>query len=286
MRTDRTPPWTAKIGGSNLARRHERIASPQNERLRGWIRLQKDGRARREAGSFVLEGRRLVETALGLGKAKTLLYCRHFAGDWLESLVDEAERQGLEIIELTSAAFRKLADVPSPQGAAALADVPHSEPADVFRDGALVLAACGVQEPGNLGAMVRSACAAGATGFAAVRPSADITHPRAVRASAGAVLALAALRLAEEEFLDHVRGAGFTVYGAVPPQVESGGEPFRKTRFDRPCVIAVGSEARGLPERIASVSRPVTIPMRGGIESLNAAAAAALLIFEAASREQ
>jgi TrmH family RNA methyltransferase len=126
--------------------------------------------------------------------------------------------------------------------------------------------------------MMRSAHAAGATGLAALAPSADLHHPRAVRGSAGAVLSLPALRLKAEEFVSCARGAGVRILAAVP----RGGTGFRQADYSRPLAVAVGSEAHGVPDEIAREASAVTIPMREGAESLNAAAAAAVIMFEAA----
>jgi TrmH family RNA methyltransferase len=266
----------------------ERITSPQNPRLKEWVRLRKDGRARREKGEFLLEGRRLVETALALGRVKLLLFSPKLARrggraadeTLVASLVERARAAGAEAVELSMAAFRKLADCPSPQGVAAIAEIPRADQGALFRGDALLLVACGVGEPGNLGAMMRTAHAAGATGFCTLPPSADLFHPRAVRGSAGAVLALPSARIGEGEFLERARAAGLRLLAAMP----RGGSGFREADYSRPVAIAVGSEAHGVPASVAREATAVTIPMRGGAESLNAAAAAAVLVFEAARR--
>ena len=271
----------------------DRITSPQNPRLKSWRLLQRDGNARRERGEFVLEGRRLVEAALEQGRVKSLLYSEKFIarsgageagrtddGPVAAALLGEARAQDIECVELSMAAFRKIADVPSPQGVAVVAALPCHSAADIFRTDALVLVAAGVQEPGNLGSMMRTCLAAGATGLVALAPSADLFHPRAVRGSAGAVLSLPALRMTEDEFLDSVRSSGLRLMAAMPRD----GDDFRSADWSRPCAIVIGSEGGGVSERLASLSEGVTIPMRGGTESLNAAAAAAVLLFEATRR--
>ncbi len=258
------------------------ITSPQNERVKSWVKLQRDGRARRERREFVLEGKRLVATALECGGVKTFMHCPKFAGE--SALIDQASSRGIEVVELGHTAFRKLADVPSPQGVACVAAIPEIRTDAIFRPEAFLLVACGVGEPGNLGSMMRSALAAGATGMVALAPSADIFHPRAVRGSAGAVLALASLRMLEKEFLKAAKGAGLRLLAAVP----RGGIDFKGADYSRPVAIAVGSEAHGVSEALRREATGVTIPMpglqsgSGGAESLNAAAAAAVIMFEAA----
>ena len=184
----------------------ERITSPQNPNVKRWVQLQKDGGLRRERGEFVVEGKRLVAAALDLGRVRTFLFSEKYAGGdpSRTALIDEARAAGVETVELSMAAFRKVADVPSPQGVAALVGMKEFSPADFFRPDALLLVACGVQEPGNLGSMMRSAQAAGATGFVALPPSTDLHHPRAVRGSAGAVMSLPGVRMKEDELLKGV----------------------------------------------------------------------------------
>lgn len=261
----------------------DRIISPQNPRLKSWLLLQRDGNVRRERREFILEGRRLVEAALEFGRVKTLIYSEKFiarsdaSAGGEDGIVADARSREIECVELSMAAFRRLADVPSPQGVAVVAELPSFSESDIFHADALVLVAAGVQEPGNLGSMIRSSLAAGATGLVALAPSADIFHPRSVRGSAGAVLALPLLRMTEDEFLEAARSSAMRLIAAVPRE----GGDFRSADWSRPCGLVIGSEGGGVSETLVSRSSGVTIPMRGGSESLNAAAAAAVLLFEA-----
>ena len=257
----------------------DRITSPQNPRVKHWVALQRDGKLRRDRGEFVIEGKRLVRTALGLGRARTFLFSAKYAGD--DPLIAEARDAGVEVVELSMAAFRKVADVPGPQGLAAVVEMKESRPEDIFRPDAFLLVACGIQEPGNLGSMMRSGLAAGGTGFVALPPSADLHHPRAVRGSAGAVMSLPGVRMKEDEFLARAAESALRILAAVP----RGGADFREADYSPPLAIAVGSEAHGVPEGVAERAAPITIPMADGaarqIGSLNAAAAAAVILFEA-----
>lgn len=259
----------------------DRITSPQNPRVKHWVALRKDGKLRREGAEFLVEGRRLVATALALGRVRTFLFSEKYVradAQGTGALVEQARASGVEAVELSMAAFRKVADCPSPQGAAAVVEMKEVSQQDIFGPDAFLLVACGVQEPGNLGSMMRSGLAAGATGFVALPPSADLFHPRAVRGSAGAVMSLPAARMKADEFLAKAAGSGIRMLAAMP----RGGVDFREADYSRPVAIAVGSEAHGVPGEIAARAEGVTIPMPGGTESLNAAAAAAVILFEAA----
>ena len=225
-----------------------------------------------------------MRTALDLGRVRAFLFSEKYAGEdpsQTGPLIEEARAAGVETVELSMAAFRKVADVQNPQGVAAVVGMREVADAEVFGADAFLLVACGIQEPGNLGSMMRSGAAAGATGFVALPPSSDLHHPRAVRGSAGAVMSLPGLRMKEDEFLARAADAGIRILAAVP----RAGRDFREADYSRPFAIAVGSEAHGVPEGVAARAEGVTIPMPGGTESLNAAAAAAVILFEAAGRQ-
>jgi TrmH family RNA methyltransferase len=135
----------------------------------------------------------------------------------------------------------------------------------------------GVQDPGNLGAIVRVAEAAGASGVVGASGSADFFHPRAVRASAGSVLRIPVSgRVSFEPFAADAKAAGRSIAGAV---AEGGDDPFVEPIPAR-SVLVVGSEGRGLPAgAYRYLDRRLTIPMEDPVDSLNAAVAAALLLY-------
>ena len=167
----------------------------------------------------------------------------------------------------------------TPQGIAALVAFPEHDLAGVLsaKDG-LYLAACGVQDPGNLGAMIRSADAAGAAGVLVVRPAADVYNSKVVRATAGSLLNLPVLSVEESEALAALENAGVRLLLA-----EAGGAgDARSADWSRPVAVGVGSEAAGFSEAVrAAAAGSVRIPMWGRTESLNAAAAAALCLYAA-----
>ena len=168
----------------------------------------------------------------------------------------------------------------TPQGIAALARIPQWRAADVFAaPQALLAVACGLQDPGNLGALIRSCEAAGAAGLVTLEGNADPFNSKVVRATAGGLLALPILKMKADDFLtaaaqQHIRLAAAMAHEGIPYK-----------QFDwraRPLALCIGSEGAGLPEKIAAACREkVTIPMPGKAESLNAAIAASILLFAA-----
>ena len=176
--------------------------------------------------------------------------------------------------------LERLADSKTPQHLLAVArrrDVPVSE---ILQRPGPVVFVFGVQDPGNLGAIVRVAEAAGGAGVLAAPGTADFFHPRAVRGSAGSVLRVPVSgRVSFEPFAASARESGRLVYGAVPT---GGDDPFRAP-LPAASVLVIGAEGTGLPAgAYRYLDRRVTIPMQPPVVSLNAAVAAALLLYSSA----
>ena len=222
------------------------ITSVDNPRVKDVLRLRK-ARERRRAGLFVAEGPREVERARAAGLTIQAMY---FAPELI------AWPHGGE--EVSDRVLRKMTYRAEPEGVIAVVEQPRHE---LPRGGTLYLVAVGIEKPGNLGAMARSA---------------DAYNPNAIRASTGAVFSLPVV----ERRLDDVR--------ALDTQLVAAGvdAPTRHTDADlaRATAIAVGSEDTGLDERwLAAADVTVRIPMHGRTtDSLNASNAAAILLFEAA----
>jgi TrmH family RNA methyltransferase len=179
--------------------------------------------------------------------------------------------------QVSRAVLERLADSATPQHILAFArrrDLPVSE---ILSRAGPVLFLFGIQDPGNLGAIVRVAEAAGAAGVAAAAGTADFFHPRAVRGSAGSVLRIPVSgKVAFEAFATDARAAGRPIEGAV---AAGGEDPLRSPPADN-AVLVIGAEGPGLPAGAYRwLDRRLTIPMRAPVDSLNAAVAAALLLY-------
>ena len=174
-------------------------------------------------------------------------------------------------VTLTAAAFRAATQTVTPQGAIAIAHVHESTPAEAIeasrRAGWPLVVLDRVQDPGNVGAICRTAAAAGAPALAVLPGSADPFGPKAVRASAGNVFRLKVARVHWKD-LDELDG-----FGAAP----AGGAPLAEAPIESAGMIVLGSEAHGLSRDDLKL---VTVPLSEGVESLNVAAAAALMLFE------
>ncbi|MCZ7643713.1 MAG: RNA methyltransferase [Planctomycetota bacterium] len=257
------------------------LTSPQNPWVKELVKLRKDGNERRAAGRFFLEGRRGVEAALDQPHVviHELIVSEKLFGAGHPLLLKARER-GVKIVEVSKDVFKKLADVKTPQGIAAVVQAPAWDLAGILgAPGALAVAACGLQDPGNLGTLIRSCEAAGASGLLAVDATVDPYNAKVVRATAAGLLALPIVRLPRAQFLNEAAERGARLVGAVA----RGGIPYREFDWSRrPLVLCVGSEGEGLPPDLESAcAERVTIPIRGKAESLNAAVAASILLFAA-----
>jgi RNA methyltransferase, TrmH family len=239
------------------------ISSPDNEVVRRLRRLAR----RREPGFVLLEGPRVLAEAKAAGLDFDLIAVRE--GDRLPFHTESR-------VTLTPGAFRAATQTVTPQGAIAIARVTEASPWDAIeaarKAGWPLIVLDGVQDPGNAGAICRTAAAAGAPALAALPGTADPYGPKAVRASAGNVFRLKVAKVQWKD-LDGLSG-----YGAA----SSGGAPLSETPIESAGMIVLGSEAHGLSRKDLKL---VTVPLTEGVESLNVAAAAALILFEIRRRK-
>ncbi len=197
-----------------------------------------------------------------------------------QRMVDRLQRQGTQIVEVSGTVLNALSPVNAPTGVVASARRPAVGKATILEPPpALVLAATGLQDPGNAGAIIRSAAAAGATGVVLDEASADPWGWKALRASMGGVFHVPVLRTRRlSNLVREWRQAGVRVVATTP----RGGTSMHDLDFTPPTAVLLGGEGAGLPDdMLAFADARVSIPMRSGIESLNAAVAAALLCYEA-----
>ncbi|MHB8587601.1 MAG: TrmH family RNA methyltransferase [Candidatus Dormibacteraceae bacterium] len=238
------------------------ISSPENEIVRRIRRLAQ----RREPGHVLLEGARVLAEAEAAGLEFEVVAVRE--GDGFTA------RTGRHIT-LARGVFRSVSQTVTPQGVIAIAKVKEEDAsaavAAARRRGWPLVVLDGVQDPGNVGAICRTAAAAGAPALAVLQGSADPYGAKAVRASAGNVFRLTVARAAWSDL------AGLEGYGAAA----AGGEPLAGAAIEKAGMIVLGSEAHGLSR---SDLKLVTVHLSEGVESLNVAAAAALILFEVRRR--
>jgi RNA methyltransferase, TrmH family len=272
------------------------ISSRENRWLKEF-RVALRGGLATENGCVGVEGVRLVEEALGSGcRVEAVLFSesgeRH--RERLAPLISRRE-MAFPVLKTTDRLFEGIADTEHPQGVAALVEPRKVEKEDLLATpegvcAPLLVVLAGVQDPGNVGTILRTAAAFGATGAVTSATgqggTASPFSPKALRASAGAALHLPVLAgMSLTILLTQLKVNGIhTLASCVHDATKGGGEAISPWEVDwcQPIALLVGNEGAGLPEEIVhGADARIHIPMARSVESLNAAAAAAVLFYEA-----
>jgi TrmH family RNA methyltransferase len=226
---------------------------------------------------MLIEGSEELALALAAGvQPRTVLVCPELQRHSPLSLQLPPEA---ELIEVTRPVFEKLAYRENPDGWLAVAPAPRRTLADLsLRQPPLVLVAEAVEKPGNLGAMLRTADAAGVDALIVCDPATDLANPNVVRASRGALFTVPVAQAGSTETLKWLKGLKVGIVAATPQARMA----YTDADLSGPVAIVVGAEDAGLSaEWLAAADLQVRIPMAGKVNSLNVATAAALLVYEA-----
>jgi TrmH family RNA methyltransferase len=250
------------------------ITSSHNPRIQ-WVRkLQSQPRLRRETGAFVVEGVRLAEEALASGWEAQLALHSPELDERGRKMIEGFMRRGVPVEMVSADVLRAVSDTQTPQGILA---VLSQQSLPTPQQAGFIFIADGVRDPGNLGSMLRSAAAAGADLACLAEGCADPWAPKVLRAAMGAHFHLPLQNQSWDELEEFLNGAGVRTYLADA----NGGIVFSQADFRLPLALIIGAEAEGAsPAALRLADERVHIPMPGGMESLNAAAAAAILLFE------
>lgn len=255
------------------------IASPHNQRVKDAIKLR-DRRQRNRQGRTIIEGVREISRAIEAGVALAEVFvckelCRTDESRRLLALLETADAP---LAEVTSEVFARLAFGQRSEGVLAVAGVPRHTLADLEIAAEPIVAVIeGVEKPGNLGAVLRTADAAGIAAVIATGQGTDFYNPNVIRASLGVVFTLPVRAATSGEARAWLAERQFTVYAA---RVDAE-QIYSDVPYAGPVALVLGSEARGLSGAWTEGATPVKLPMRGSADSLNIASAAAVLFYEA-----
>ncbi len=256
------------------------IASPQNARIKRLVRLRK--RSERDSSRLtVIDGIRESRRALEAGIEIAELYiCGKLIAEDDAGLVVEAESKATEVFEVTEKAFRKGAYGDRVEGLIAVVPIPRLVLQDLpLGDCPLLLVLEGLEKPGNLGAVIRSADAAGVTGVIACEPETDLFNPNAIRASIGTIFSVLTATASSAETIQWLKENDIHTLAATPHAETA----HTDADFCRPSAIVLGSEHHGLTDTwLQGADATIRIPMQGKADSLNLAMSATILAFEAA----
>lgn len=261
----------------------EKITSAQNPKIKYLLELSSKSKARRECGLFVVEGRREIEHCLEGGyELSSVFYCPEILPE-LPAGIDESI-----VFELSSSVYGKvayregtegiIAEVRSKSlgldGLAALLD---------GKENPLLMVLESVEKPGNLGAVLRSADAAGADAVLICDPLTDIYNPNLIRASIGAVFTVPVIACSSEDAIRWLQQRGFAILTA---QLQDS-SLYYDCNMTGATAIVMGTESTGLSDQWRrAATAHIRIPMLGRLDSLNVSVSAAILLFEAIRQRQ
>ncbi|PLX41820.1 MAG: hypothetical protein C0608_04305 [Deltaproteobacteria bacterium] len=256
--------------------------APSNARVKYLKRLLSDPKVRRSEGVWIAEGVRLVEEVISSGvNIRTAFFAEDFTGERHEALRSNIRERAAETWILSKGAMRQVSDTQSPQGVGVVIDPPPFEEKGLLATPKPIVILDRLRDPGNLGTIARSALAAGAGAIILTADSVDAGNPKALRASAGALLRLPVMRASSKEWLR--RELQRPIYATTG----EGGTLPEERDLAAPFALVMGQEASGLdPAWEALVDGFITIPMEGEVESLNVATATGVILFEAARQRR
>lgn len=248
------------------------ITSTSNPQVKTVISLMKKSGERKNRGLFVIEGIRMfVETPKD--RIVKVYASESFAQD-NQSLLSEYEYE-----TVTDPVFRQMSDTQTPQGILALVEMCQYSLEDMTEGRTpLLLILENIQDPGNLGTMIRTAEGAGATGIIMSRNTVDIYNPKVIRSTMGSLYRMPFLYAEElEPLIGTLKKKGIHTYAAHL----DGQSWYYEENLKEPAAIYIGNEGNGLTDTLAATADTlVKIPMEGQLESLNAAVSAAVILYE------
>ncbi|HEX6368647.1 MAG TPA: RNA methyltransferase [Longimicrobium sp.] len=252
------------------------MLSRREERL---LRSLRQRKTREAEGLFLAEGIRAVEDLAASALPVRLAVAASTLGDSARgrALLDVLAAKGIAVHQAGERELAALADTETPQGILAVAPIPSATLDDLSADAepAVVVVLDAVQDPGNFGTLARTAEALGASGLVALPGTVDPWNPKSVRAAMGSTFRLSVVPADWDTLSPWLSSRGFQTLAAAP-----GGEPLPDPRPPRAALV-LGNEGAGIGDDTrARADRVVGIPIRGRAESLNVAAAGAILLYE------
>ncbi|RIK28777.1 MAG: RNA methyltransferase [Anaerolineae bacterium] len=249
------------------------IASLQNPRVKRLVKLRDDKKTRRQDGLMLVEGFDEIQLALAAGhKPQTVLSAPQIVSRHLTF-------PHAETLTVSRAVFEKISYRENPDGWLAIFPIPRTTLSDLkLSKTPLVIVAESIEKPGNLGAMLRTADAAGVDALLVCDSRVDVWNPNVVRASRGAVFCVPVVECDNASALEWLKGGKIRVAAASP----AGDEVYSNVDLSQPVAIAVGTEDEGLSDFwMTNADVKLKIPMLGKVNSLNVSVSTALILYEA-----
>ncbi|MBE5954343.1 MAG: RNA methyltransferase [Lachnospiraceae bacterium] len=250
------------------------ITSATNDRIKEVKKLVKSASYRRDKGLYVVEGIRMFRE-LPVKDIDSVFVSQGAYEKLKEDILKLVSED--EVIIVADHVFSSMSDTNTPQGVMALVKMRYTKLRDVISDNAFVLIAERLQDPGNLGTIIRTAEGAGATGIILSSDCVDMYNPKVIRSTMGSVFRVP-IYISEnlEEDIDQLKSQGVCIFGA-----HLDGKEFYDENFEGSCGFLIGNEGNGLSHAVSSkADKLIRIPMCGKVESLNAATSVAVISYE------
>ena len=259
------------------------ITSTANGKVKRLVNLVKKRKTRDQEGVFVTEGPRMFEEA-PRERVREVYFSESFLGKAPE-IWEKVKSSGIPAEILSDHVFSHVSDTQTPQGVLAVVDRKEAALEQILSEtDPLLLVLDGLQDPGNLGTILRTGEGAGVTGIILGGDCVDLYNPKTIRSTMGSVYRMPVCRCRDlTEALTEMKEKGILTYAA---HLE-GKNSYDQEDYQKPCAFLIGNEGNGLRREVAEAAdRWIRIPMKGQVESLNAAVAATVLMFEASRQRR
>jgi RNA methyltransferase, TrmH family len=251
------------------------------------VQLQEKAKARKQSGTFLIEGKREIELALkGNYEIETILFLSDLISEAQitqiiksSNLSSRAQSREFDLIEISKEIYQKLAYRDTTEGILAIAKSKSLQLSDLkLSKNPLILIAESPEKPGNIGALLRTADAANLDAVIIANPKSDLYNPNVVRSSVGCLFTRQIATGTTSEIISFLKSKNINFYCATLQNSTS----YDTQDYTKPAALVVGTEATGLTEEWrTNAKQNIIIPMQGEIDSMNVSVAAAILIFEA-----
>ncbi|PBI84506.1 23S rRNA (uridine(2479)-2'-O)-methyltransferase [Flavobacterium sp. ACN2] len=255
----------------------KQITSIQNPFIKSLVLLQEKSKARKQTGTFLIEGQREISLAIKGGyEIETVLFLPELVS---ESEINKLIQNSFQIIEINKEVYQKLAYRDTTEGILAVARTKSLKLSDLkLSDNPLILVVESLEKPGNIGAVLRTADAANLDAVLIANPKSDLYNPNIVRSSVGCLFTNQIATGTSEEIIAFLKEKKINFYSATLQNSTS----YHTQNYTTPTALVVGTEATGLTQQWRDeATQNIIIPMQGEIDSMNVSVAAAILIFEA-----
>jgi len=255
----------------------KQITSVQNPFIKSLALLQEKAKARKQTGTFLIEGQREISLAIKGGyEIETVLFLPDLV---TENQINKLVGSSVQLIEINKEVYQKLAYRDTTEGLLAVAKTKSLKLSDLkLSDNPLILVAESLEKPGNVGAVLRTADAANLDAVLIADPKSDLYNPNIVRSSVGCLFTNQIATGTTEEIISFLKEKNISFYSATLQNSTS----YHTQNFTAPTALVVGTEATGLSQKWRDeATQNIIIPMQGEIDSMNVSVAAAILIFEA-----